>query len=334
MQQSNRTALVTGANSGLGYEAAAQLATSGHTKVVLDCRTQEKADAAKRSLTAQVGRDVFDTLAIDTADINKASAAADTFIKREGQIDFLLLNVGATSPTFTRTGDGIDVNYASMLVGHHILTEGLLAQGRLSQTARIVISSSEAARADVLGMGVRVTNYRALAKAKFNGDLSAAIHSLAKGENSGQYNSNQVYADAKTLVTWWAAALARRLPTGMAVFAVSPGAAPQTSFGRNMPFVMRTVMMPMLRYLGPVVGMAHCVSTGAKRYLDASSCSVHDSGAFFASPPGKLVGPLVKQMTPHLMDPEIQEAGWEAIVRLTGGVDIGSAVELAAHPLP
>jgi len=50
-----KSALVTGANSGLGFEAAAQLAEQGYGRVILACRTLEKAETAKQALAARVG---------------------------------------------------------------------------------------------------------------------------------------------------------------------------------------------------------------------------------------------------------------------------------------
>ena len=54
---SGKTALVTGANSGLGFEAAAQLAKEGYGKIILACRSLEKAGAAREQLAARVASD-------------------------------------------------------------------------------------------------------------------------------------------------------------------------------------------------------------------------------------------------------------------------------------
>ena len=62
MSNADRTALVTGANSGLGFEAAAQLAEMGYGSVTLATRTQDKADGAAAALRERTGVDVFDTL--------------------------------------------------------------------------------------------------------------------------------------------------------------------------------------------------------------------------------------------------------------------------------
>ena len=60
--QSTNTALVTGANTGLGFEAAAQLAEAGYGRVILACRTLDKASDARTRLVERTGKDVFDVL--------------------------------------------------------------------------------------------------------------------------------------------------------------------------------------------------------------------------------------------------------------------------------
>lgn len=77
-----KTALVTGANSGLGFEAAAQLAEAGYGRVILACRTLEKAEAARQALATRVGSDPFDILEVDLSSIESARAASDELVKR------------------------------------------------------------------------------------------------------------------------------------------------------------------------------------------------------------------------------------------------------------
>ena len=65
-------------------------------------------------------------------------------------------------------------------------------------------------------------------------------------------------------------------------------------------------------------GMAGSVADGAQRYIDAGDFDDSTTGHFFASPPGKVVGPLEIQQDAHLLDQSSQEAFWHVIVRLTG----------------
>ena len=81
-QFATKTALVTGANSGLGFEAAAQLAEAGYGRVILACRTLEKAEGAERQLAERVGTDPFETIAVDLSSIGSAEAASRQLIER------------------------------------------------------------------------------------------------------------------------------------------------------------------------------------------------------------------------------------------------------------
>ena len=66
---STQTALVTGANAGLGFETAAQLAEMGYGRIILATRTHAKGTDAKQRLIERTGKDVFDLLAIDVAEV-------------------------------------------------------------------------------------------------------------------------------------------------------------------------------------------------------------------------------------------------------------------------
>ena len=103
MTHQNETALVTGANAGLGFDAAAQLAERGYGHIILACRTIEKAEAARQQLVERVGNDVFDVLAIDVADLDASKKAAETLIENGRTIDLLVLNAGLSRTSLERT---------------------------------------------------------------------------------------------------------------------------------------------------------------------------------------------------------------------------------------
>ena len=154
MTHENDTALVTGANAGLGFDAAAQLAERGYGKVILACRTIEKAETARQQLVERVGQGVFDVLAIDVADLEASKRAAETLIKRDSTIDLLVLNAGLARQKLEHTAQGIEMTLAASLFGHHLLTMELLAAGRLAADAHIVIAGSESARGEGPTVGV------------------------------------------------------------------------------------------------------------------------------------------------------------------------------------
>ena len=130
-----------------------------------------------------------------------------------------------------------------------------------------------------------------------------------------KYVPNRAYADAKLIIAWWTAALARRLPSGMAVYAVSPGSAPDTKAVRNAGPALKWLMIPLIKL---IPGMSQTPETAARRYLQASEFGTDVSGQFFASAPKKLTGPIEAMRHPHFHDRANQEAAWQAVVRVSG----------------
>ena len=318
MTYAHQTALVTGANSGLGFETSAQLADAGYGRIILACRTEHKAAAAREKLIERTGKDVFEILAVDVSEIESSIRAAQDLIEQPGNIDLLVLNAGVGAQSLRRSSDGIELILATTLFGHHVLTMKLLEAGKLTPDAHIVIAGSEAARGSVPmpGMSNMLYDYSAIQTA-VGGGLEAAMDAVARGEEPA-FNFNNVYSNSKIWVAWWAAVLARELPEGMVVVAMSPGSNPETSFARELPAIMRWLLIPIMKVVGPWFKIAGPLSAGAKRYLDASNFGPETSGQFWASPPRVLVGPIEVQTEAHLFDLNLQTAAWDSLVRLTG----------------
>jgi NAD(P)-dependent dehydrogenase (short-subunit alcohol dehydrogenase family) len=320
MMNTKHLALVTGANAGIGLETAAQLAEAGWERVILGCRSEAKAEAARLTLVERVGRDVFGVLVIDTAEVASAHAAADSLRARGEQLDLLVLNAGASSAAPRRNSDGIEMTYASTLVGHHVLPMRVLDDGLLSPNARIIIAGSEGARGNMPGMAVHPI--LDLADRLNGGDAVRTIEALLRLELPAQqpFVNMSEYVTAKLVVAWWAAAVARRLPSGITLNAVSPGGVADTSFGRDAPALMRWVMIPMLRRFGSFMGMNGTVSQAAARYLAAAALPDDATGRFYATADRKkVVGPVEVQTWPaFLQDSRGQEAALAALARICG----------------
>ncbi len=314
---SDKTVLATGANSGLGFEAASQLAAAGWGKVILACRTEEKAEAARARLVERTGKDPFGVLAVDTSEVRSANAACDRLRERGERVDFLLLNAGASRAQPQFNSDGVEITWASTLVGHHVMTMRMLGDGLLAPSARIVIAGSEGARGNVPTM--KVHDVEKVAKEHFDGDRVAAIDALARIQGPHQFIPYDEYVTAKLVVAWWAAALSRKLPTGMTVNAVSPGSAPGSNFSRDAPLWLRVFMLPMMKIMGPLIGMSGPIEPTARRYLDAVDLGDDKTGHFYATAHRKkLVGPMEIQTWPEYFTDEVsQETGFDAVVKLT-----------------
>jgi NAD(P)-dependent dehydrogenase (short-subunit alcohol dehydrogenase family) len=305
-------ALVTGTTSGLGYEAALALAEKGWREIIITGRSLARVRETAAKLATASKTQVFTPLELDLNNPSSVQSALAELVRWGRSIDFLLLNAGMV-PGGNRvlTVAGIEESQAP-LISHHQLTMGLLRANLLSPDARIVIAGSEAARGDVPMFSF--TDVEFFAGKYHHGDRTAAIETLVRSGPNVKYNPNRAYADAKLFVAWWAAALARRLPAGMAVYAVSPGSAPDTQAVRNAGCFIRC-MMPLIKL---IPGMAQKPAVAARRYIQASEFGTDVSGQFFASKPKKMTGPMEAMRHPHFHDRENQEAAWKAIVRVSG----------------
>lgn len=322
---STKTVLVTGATSGLGFEAAAQFAEAGYGNVTITGRTDSKAEEARSQLVARTSKDVFSTLAVDLSQPASVQSAAAELASRGDRFDVALLNAGMVSGSeLVRTSENVEITFASSLIGHHQLTMSMLADSLLSPTARIIIAGSEAARGDVPTFGV--IDLAAFAEKSSNGDLEKAAESLIRGDSTVKYKPANAYANAKLFVAWWAAELGRRLPEGMTVNAVSPGSAPDTQAARNANFFMSHVMMPIMKRAPARLGLAATVPVAAKRFIEAAEFGTDVTGQFFASAPKKMTGRLHRVELAHVDDQTSQAAAWTATVRVAGNVDYPSHV--------
>jgi NAD(P)-dependent dehydrogenase (short-subunit alcohol dehydrogenase family) len=319
-------ALVTGATSGLGYAAARTLAGEGWREIIITGRSLARAKEAAGQLAAETRRQVFTPLELELDTPASVQSALAELIKQGRPVDFLLLNAGMV-PGKQRviTAAGVEASQAP-LIGHHQLTVGLLRANLLSPNARIVITSAEPARGGVPMF--KYTDVDALAVKYHQGDLTAAMEALIRNGPNVKYVPNNAYADAKLIVAWWAAALARRLPSGMAVYAVSPGAATATNVSRQASLAVKYLFIPIANL---IPGMNQTPETAAGRYIQASKFGNDVSGQFFASAQGKFSGPMEAQRHPHLLDGANQEAAWQAVANVSG-VNWSYAESLRAVP--
>jgi NAD(P)-dependent dehydrogenase (short-subunit alcohol dehydrogenase family) len=317
-------ALVTGTTSGLGYAAAGLLAAKGYREVIVTGRRLAQVQQTAAQLAAETKKKIFTPLQLDLDSPSSVQSALDELVRRGQPIDFLLLNAGLV-PFKQRqlTAAGIEASQAP-LIGHHQLTVGLLRANLLSPNARIVIAGAEPARGGVPMF--KYTDLPAFAAKHHKGHRTAAVEALIRNGPNVKYVPNNAYADAKLIIAWWVAALARRLPSGMAVYAVSPGGATATKVVRSAGPLLKYLFIPIVNL---IPGMNQTPETAARRYIQASEFGTDVSGQFFASAQGKFSGPIELQRQPHLHDRASQEAAWQAVVKVSG-VDLSSAPSLSA----
>ncbi|WP_448551717.1 SDR family NAD(P)-dependent oxidoreductase [Thalassotalea montiporae] len=300
-----KSVLITGANAGLGKEAAKQLAAKPDIeKIYLGCRNKEKAKAAQTELAALTGRNIFEIFLIDVSDLNSVRQA----VKRLPEsIDALIMNAGGSGGRQydQLTSDGVTNIFAVNLLGHALLTEQLIAAGKLNYAA--LYAGSEAARG-VEEMGMKRPN---LATSSVDDFAAIANGSLFEGSK----DATDHYGSIKYMAAMWMSAMARQHPN-LRFITMSPGATVGTEGFNTLPFVKQLVMKTMLRFM-LLLGKVHGVETGAKRYVDGLFNSEFRSGGFYASLRG-LTGVIGQQgrLFSDIDNQDFQDNAYQAVQQL------------------
>jgi dehydrogenase/reductase SDR family member 12 len=209
-----RTALVTGANRGIGRAIAAGLAELGAT-VLLTVRDRESGERARKEIDGDVAVEVC-----DVSDLDGVRAFAADLTSRIPTLDVLVHNAGVLPATRTETGDGHEVTLATHVLGPVLLTELLLPVLRASRDARVILMSSGGMYTQPLPVGD--PEYR-----------------------SGRYRGAIAYARTKRMQVAFTGILAGRWP-GVGVYCMHPGWADTAGVAEALPG-FRTLTGPLLR---------------------------------------------------------------------------------------
>jgi NAD(P)-dependent dehydrogenase (short-subunit alcohol dehydrogenase family) len=248
--QAGRTAVVTGANTGIGFEAARVLAARG-ARVILACRDVGKArDAAARISAVAPGADVAVTR-LDLASLASVRAAAAELCATCERIDLLVNNAGVMMPPYGITADGFELQIGVNHLGHFALT-GLLL-GRLAGVpgARVVTVSSNAHKSGRIAFD----------------DL----------QSRRGYKRTAGYCQSKLANLMFTCELQRRLAVAGAeaeALAAHPGLT-KTHLGRYLSAVMRTYYVAVERPLG------HSAARGALPVLRAATDASARGGEYY-----------------------------------------------------
>jgi hypothetical protein len=140
-----KTVVVTGANSGLGFEAARGFARKG-ARVVLACRNAGKGEAAREAILAELRGAAVEVMALDLASLASVRAFAESFLSRSDRLDVLCNNAGVMALPRLETADGFEMQFGTNHLGHFALTGLLLSLLLRTPGARIVSQSSTAHR--------------------------------------------------------------------------------------------------------------------------------------------------------------------------------------------
>ncbi|USD64291.1 SDR family NAD(P)-dependent oxidoreductase [Vibrio sp. SCSIO 43136] len=286
-----QTVLVTGANAGIGFEFARQLAEQDHIKkIVLGCRSEEKAQAARFRLTTMTGRDIFEILIMDVADTNSVKQAVTELT---APIDAVVLNAGGMGGQQPNqlTKDGVTMIFASNVLGHVVLVNELIKHQLVTST--ILYAGSETARG-IPKMGI--------AKPELSNSSVDEFASIANGSKFGaKADPMDIYGTIKLTGALWMASMSRQHPH-LRFITMSPGGTTGTNGMDDLPFAKKVFFKYIGSVLMPMFGMMHSVEKGAKRYVDGLFNPRFESGRFYASKAGSPTGEVIDQIT---LDPSL-----------------------------
>lgn len=213
----NKTALVTGANSGMGMATVEALSDSGATVVML-CRSEARGREALEKLTAGKDRKI-ELMLCDLGDYESIRSFAAEFKKKFGKLDILVNNAGFISLDRQETKEGVERQFGINHLGHFLLTTELLEL--MGEGARIVVVASGAHKA---------------------GKIHFDDINLTRG-----YNVVKAYGQSKLANVLFTRELARRLKDrGITVNCCHPGAVAtnmgvnrETGFGKTITGLLR-----------------------------------------------------------------------------------------------
>ncbi|HEX3779590.1 MAG TPA: SDR family NAD(P)-dependent oxidoreductase [Pseudonocardiaceae bacterium] len=228
--QSGRTAVITGANSGLGFEVARVLAERGAT-VVLACRDTDRAGRAADRIRADTPNADIRITQLDLASLDSVRAAAEHLGDDHPRIDLLINNAGLMMPPYGRTEDGFELQFGINHLGHFALTGLLLDRLVTVPGSRIVTISSNAHK------GGRIN-----------------FDDLGSDE---RYRRTAAYAQSKLANLLFTYELQRRLAeAGAETIAVAahPGGS-RTELTRNTPRPLRPATRVLMRIMGQSAAM-------------------------------------------------------------------------------
>ena len=297
LPQTGRTAVVTGANSGIGLEAARGLAALG-ARVVMACRSLGKAQRAAGEIRASVPSAEVEVRELDLADLASVRAFAATFAAGQ-PIDLLVNNAGVMAPPERReTADGFELQFGTNVLGHFALTARLLPHVLAAETGpvgppRVVWIASLAHRRGRIRLG----------------DLNA----------ERDYSPWGAYAQSKLADLMLAFELQRRLAAAgedALSVAAHPGFS-ATNLAKDM-IGESALKEAIAGALGPVLGMP--AWKGALPTLVAATGSTVRPGDYVGpGGPGEVWGlPDRARASGRARNEATAEALWAACERLTG----------------
>ena len=277
---SGKTALVTGCNSGLGFETMRVLALRG-AHVIGTGRTLAKAEAACESVRGETT-----PLALELSDFQSAVDCADAVIDLGLTPDILVLNAGINTFGELELVNGIEKIFTVNVLGHFVLTQNLLPAMLEKGAGRIVHVSSRSGYRQAPPEGIDFDNLR--------------------GEKD--FDAGEAYGRSKLANALYSLELAKRLEnTGISSNAIHPGLV-KTNIARTAPLVVRRAF----DLLGGVIAKTPEQGSATQLYVATSPKLQGVSGAYFED-----CNPVIVSGQHHMTDAAMAKKLWATAEEMT-----------------
>jgi light-dependent protochlorophyllide reductase len=310
------TVLVTGGNSGIGFECARRLAREGW-RVLIASRNRDASMEAARRIGRESGEDAVAEMGLDLGSIESVRRFVQEIDARDVPLRALVCNAGLQVTSRSRLSpDGFELTFAVNHLGHFLLANLLLARLLAHAPARIVVVSS----------GVHDPGRMTGMPKPDIADL--ATLAATGGPRKGAFNGRLAYVNSKLCNLWFAYELARRIDASglsndgrqLTVNAFDPGLVPGSALARDyspaLRFAWNWVLPGVARLLSPVVaGINPPRKAGhalARLVLDPALARV--SGKYFPSHTRWREAPSSEAS----YDADRARSLWEESVRMSG----------------
>jgi NAD(P)-dependent dehydrogenase (short-subunit alcohol dehydrogenase family) len=199
--------VITGPTSGIGRQIAIELGRLG-AHLVLACRDEAKGRDVARAIAATRNAGSVDVIHVDVSSQESVQAFVAELVAHHQRIDVLVNNAGTIQGERRESVDGIELTFATNVLGYHRVTCGVLDHFNTGGMPRIVVVASA-----------------------FAGELDLTDLEFSRRP----YDGLLAYRQSKACNRLWSWALARRLqPRGLTVNAMTPGWVPDTELSRNL----------------------------------------------------------------------------------------------------
>lgn len=279
--------LITGANSGIGFETTSFFAKKG-THVIMACRNMHKAQKAMATLLKKFPDARLSVIKLDLADLNSVRKCVATFKNSHSRLDILINNAGVMVPPYSKTKQGFELQFGTNFLGHFGLTGLLLPIILDTPNSRVVTVSSLASK---------------IGKIDFED-----LHSEDK-----PYKRWSMYGQSKLADLIFTQELARqleRIGSNTLAVAAHPGGSP-TNLQRTSSFFMKYILTPLI---------SHKPEKAALPIIRAA-CDPSVSNGSYWGPSGlfELTGEPDKAKVPkRAKNPDTAKRLWEISEDLTG----------------